>query len=69
MKQKQTTDWLTLPEIAGHLRQRESWVYRYTRLRGPDQIPHLRAGKRCLFKIDEVEDWLRARQYKNNRQS
>jgi hypothetical protein len=35
-----------------------SWIYARTRLKGPDQIPHIRCGKYVRFDIDTVLEWL-----------
>ena len=49
---------LTVGELARELQVPKSWVYSRTRIKGSDQIPHLRCGKYCRFDFEEVLVWL-----------
>jgi excisionase family DNA binding protein len=49
---------LTVDELARELQVPKSWVYSRTRIKGSDQIPHLRCGKYCRFDFEEVLVWL-----------
>lgn len=50
---------LTVDELADILRTPRSWIYGKTRLKGKDQIPVVRVGKYCRFRLDDVLDWLK----------
>ncbi len=54
--------FLTVDELARELQVPKSWVYSRTRIKGPDQIPHLRCGKYCRFDFEEVLAWLQQNQ-------
>ena len=45
-------------ELAEALSVPISWIYSRTRIKGEDQIPHIRCGKYVRFDIDAVMDWL-----------
>ncbi len=46
---------LSVEELAAKLKIERSWIYDKTR-RG--EIPMLRVGKYCRFRLSEVLDWL-----------
>ncbi|MFW6101398.1 MAG: helix-turn-helix domain-containing protein [Bacteroidota bacterium] len=54
--------FLTVTELAQELQVPKSWVYSRTRLKGKEQIPHLKCGKYCRFEMDQVVEWLNNRQ-------
>jgi predicted DNA-binding transcriptional regulator AlpA len=49
-------------ELARELGVPVSWIYSRTRQKGPDTIPHLKLGKYCRFRLEEVLDWLKKKQ-------
>jgi len=53
---------LTIDEMASLLKVKKTWLYQYTRRRGPDGIPVVRVGKYCRFVPQDVLNWLRDRQ-------
>ena len=56
--------FLTVTELAAELQVPSSWVYSRTRLKGEEQIPHLKCGKYCRFEIEQVITWLNSKQMK-----
>jgi excisionase family DNA binding protein len=56
---------LTVDELAAELKVPKSWIYSRTRLRGDEQIPHLKCGKYCRFDFQRVLDWLNEQQRRN----
>ena len=59
------SNYLTVGELASKLKVPKSWVYSRTRLRGNDQIPHLKCGKYCRFNFEIVVIWLMGQQKEN----
>lgn len=57
--------FLTVDELAEAFGVPRSWVYSRTRLRGDDQIPHIKCGKYCRFNMAQVIDWLNNKQKMN----
>lgn len=53
---------MTVKELAAYLRTPTSWIYSRTRQKGPGRIPHIRAGKYCLFKKNDILEWLEKQQ-------
>jgi excisionase family DNA binding protein len=51
---------LTVEEIAARMKVPTSWVYERTRRRGTEQIPHYKLGKYLRFELTEVTTWLSA---------
>ncbi len=49
-------------ELARELGVPVSWIYSRTRQKGPDTIPHLKLGKYCRFRLEEVLEWLKKKQ-------
>lgn len=54
--------FLTVTELATELNVPPSWIYSRTRLKGEEQIPHLKCGKYCRFEMDQVVMWLNNKQ-------
>ena len=50
---------LTIEQLAAELPASKSWLYEQTRAVGPDTIPAYKIGKRWMFDLAEVLDWLR----------
>lgn len=50
---------LSLQEVAKLLGLSASTIRRWTRQGNPYAIPHIRAGRRILYTIDDVEAWIR----------
>ena len=53
---------LSVKELAESLSVPISWIYSRTRIKGDDQIPHIRCGKYVRFDIDSVMDWLKKKE-------
>jgi excisionase family DNA binding protein len=58
----QTSDLLTVNDVAEMLRVPVSWVYDRTRKRSLDRLPGIRLGKYWRFRHDDVVAWLRRQQ-------
>ena len=50
---------ISVDELSACLNVPRSWVYSRTRIKGPDQIPHIRVGKYVRFDLDAVMEWLK----------
>ena len=53
-----TTQLLTVQEIAALLRVPVSWVYGHLRKRSTDRLPAYRLGKYWRFRSEEVLAWV-----------
>ena len=53
---------LTVGEMAERLRVPVSWIYNYSRRKGPGSIPVVRVGKYCRFVEADVLRWLEQKQ-------
>lgn len=53
---------LTVQEMAERLRVPVSWIYNYSRQKGPGSIPVVRVGKYCRFVEADVLQWLAKKQ-------
>ena len=51
-------DLMTVEEVARRLKVPPSWIYRRTRLRGSDRIPHVKLGKYLRFDPSVIDEWL-----------
>jgi len=49
---------LTVSELGDKLSVARSWIYHRTRQKGSGRIPHIRAGKYCRFRLEDVLEWL-----------
>ena len=49
---------LTLPELAGYLKVKKTWVYMRTMKTGQGTIPRVKLGKYLRFDLDRVLDWI-----------
>ena len=49
--------WVSLEEIAGHLKVSTDTVHRWIRAK---KIPAHRVGRMWRFKVTEVDEWVRA---------
>ena len=49
---------LDVNDIARELKIPKTWIYSRTRLKGPERIPHVKIGKYCRFRIQDVIEWL-----------
>lgn len=49
---------LDVDQMAKVLGVKKSWIYAHSRLKGDDQIPHLKVGKYIRMKPDAVMEWL-----------
>ena len=58
---------LTVEELADRLKVPASWIYRQTRSRGRNRLPHLKIGKYLRFEETAVQSWLarHRREYQN----
>jgi len=54
----QSSELMTVAEIAAFLKVPASWVYERTRRRGTERIPHVKLGKYLRFSLPEVKTWL-----------
>jgi len=54
----ESQELLTVDELAQRLKVPPSWVYGYSRRRGPDSIPKIKVGKYLRFELREVKNWL-----------
>ncbi|HNV23259.1 MAG TPA: helix-turn-helix domain-containing protein [Candidatus Omnitrophota bacterium] len=53
-----TSELITVKELAERLNIPESWIYQRTRL-GQTAIPHVKMGKYVRFHLDEVVEFFR----------
>jgi len=51
-------DLMTVEEVARRLKVPPSWIYRRTRLRGFDRMPHVKLGKYLRFDASVIDEWL-----------
>lgn len=49
---------LTVSEVAHLLKVPVSWVYKHSRARGAERIPHVKLGKYLRFRESEVRMWI-----------
>jgi excisionase family DNA binding protein len=49
---------LTVSELAQLLKVPVSWVYKHSRARGAERIPHVKLGKYLRFRESEVRVWI-----------
>ena len=61
-------EFLTVEEISTELKVPKSCIYSRTRLKGSDQIPHLKCGKYCRFEMPRVIAWLNDQMKQNMEQ-
>ena len=65
----QSTNWLTVQDLAQYLGYSKHWVYqklsRKNRLLTTDLPPYHRRGKRILFNQSEVDAWLKGTDNEN----
>ena len=61
-------EFLTVEEISSELKVPKSWIYSRTRLKGSDQIPHLKCGRYCRFEMSRVIEWLNDQMKQNMEQ-
>ncbi len=47
-----------MAELSQRTKLPVSWWYQQTRQKGPDAVPHIKAGKYNLFIPDKVDAWL-----------
>ena len=52
-------DLLTVEELADRLKVPSSWIYRRTRCRSRDRLPHIKIGKYLRFEEKAVQAWLK----------
>ncbi|UCE55768.1 MAG: helix-turn-helix domain-containing protein [Desulfobacterales bacterium] len=50
---------ITVDELANLLSVSKGWIYARTRKKGPQTIPHIKAGRYIRFESEQVMDWLR----------
>ena len=53
-----TEKLIGVSDLATALSVPPSWIYARTRIKGAEQIPHIRCGKYVRFDIDAVMEWL-----------
>jgi excisionase family DNA binding protein len=58
----QSTELLTVKDVAEILRVPVSWVYDRTRKRSFDRLPGIRLGKYWRLRQDEIVEWLSRQQ-------
>jgi excisionase family DNA binding protein len=58
----QSTELLTVKDVAEILRVPVSWVYDRTRKRSLDRLPGIRLGKYWRFRQNEIVEWLSRQQ-------
>lgn len=54
----------TLQEFCGRWKVPISWGYQHTRMKGPDRLPHIKAGKYIRVLPEEGDRWMAARSKK-----
>ncbi len=57
---------LTIDEFIKKYQLKKSWVYSKTRLKGAEQLPHLRMGKYIRIFESEALLWMRDKQVDRN---
>ena len=57
----ETTELLTIAEMAARLKCHKSWLYQRSREKGPGCIPRVKLGKYLRFNSGEVMEWIKAR--------
>jgi excisionase family DNA binding protein len=57
-----TSDLLTVKDVAEILRVPVSWVYGRTRKRSLDRLPGMRLGKYWRYRREDIAAWLRRQQ-------
>lgn len=48
----------TLQEFCDRWQLRLSWGYRYTRMKGKDQLPHIKVGKYIRVLPEKADKWM-----------
>lgn len=64
LRQQLLADWLNRQELAAEFGVQERTISEWLRL--PDGLPHAKIGKRLMFRIDMVREWLERRVRQRN---
>ena len=59
--QKELCEPETLQEFCDRWKLPLSWGYRHTRMKGPDRLPHIKAGKYIRVIPEEADAWMKKR--------
>lgn len=49
---------LTVEEVSALLQVPESWIYKHTRRRAPERLPHVKLGKYIRFRQSEISSFI-----------